>query len=273
MNQKKNDGYLEKSAKYKGFHYSVLSQEMFEYHHKTTFDMMKIIIDIFHKNNIKYIIVGGTLLGAYTRKTFIPWDDDVDISVFEDDYEKAINCLIKGLPSDYVVQCKQTDENYYLGWTKVRDKNSHVYPDAPVFKENGVWVDIYKLSFIKKKQYPYFVAKENYEYVKRRFACGGLTKREYKIRNKKNHLLLKVVMEKVRSLFNLDQSKGFLIHSASKIFIKYEWMFPLQLYVFNGLDVYSLNRADLYLIEHYGSDYGIFPPEEKRRVGINKIEY
>ena len=88
------EGYLQKSRTYKGFHYSVLKPEMLDYLHRRTLEMMKDILSVFEKNNIRYAICGGTLLGAATTGKFIPWDDDFDVCVFEEDYDKMVQLLI-----------------------------------------------------------------------------------------------------------------------------------------------------------------------------------
>lgn len=86
--------YLQKSRAYKGFHYSVLKPEMLDYIHKRTLEMMKDILLIFEENNIRYAICGGTLLGAVTTGKFIPWDDDFDVCVFDEDYDRMKELLI-----------------------------------------------------------------------------------------------------------------------------------------------------------------------------------
>ena len=269
----KAPGYLAKSKVYKGFHYSVLSHEMYDYHHSTTFRMMKEIVSIFEKHQIKYTLVGGTLLGAVTLHDFIPWDDDVDIAVFEQDYEAAMQHLQAELSPQFVLQCNETEPNYYLGWAKVRDRASHVYPDAPLYKENGVWVDVYKLSLMRKKDYDFNVAKENFDYVIRRYKKGGLTKAELTSRIKKGHLKSAVFWAWVRRLFARQTGKIYMIRSASKIAIDAESVFPLQRIVFRDLEVNAIRDADGYLKEHYGESYGVFPPDSDRRVGINRIEF
>jgi len=53
--------------------------------------LFKIVKDILEKNDITYWIQGGTLIGAVRNKGIIPWDDDVDISIFEKDAQKLVN--------------------------------------------------------------------------------------------------------------------------------------------------------------------------------------
>ncbi len=65
---------------------------------------------------------------------------------------------------------------------KVRDQRSHTYPDASKFKENGVWIDLYKIVKSKAAYVPVMVAQEAIDYLNRRFDAGGLTKEEYESR-------------------------------------------------------------------------------------------
>ena len=164
--------YLEKSKAYKGFHYSALDPDRMKYLHRRTLEMMRCVVSIFNENNIRYMVCGGTLLGAVNGGHFIPWDDDVDLCVPEEDYDRAMDCLLRDLDGEMELQCYETDPNYYLGWNKVRDKGSHCYPDAPKFKRNGVWIDIYKLIKTEKTKVLYLRAKEDIEYLKRRLKGG-----------------------------------------------------------------------------------------------------
>ena len=165
--------YLQKSKQYKGFHYSVLSPEMLQYLHNKTLEMLKVIIPIFDANNIRYFICGGTLLGAVTTGHFIPWDDDLDICVLDEDYEKMRSILLHGLPDWMLFQCKETEPHYYHGWIKVRDRYSEVNPAEPTYSCNGVWIDLYKLTRTKIKEVSYRIQKEHINYLFRRKLGGG----------------------------------------------------------------------------------------------------
>lgn len=275
--------YLQKSRAYKGYHYSVLEPSAIDYLHKRTVEMFKQMKRIFDYNNIRYMICGGTLLGAITSGRFIPWDDDFDVCIFEEDYERAVACLTdkeNGLTDGVVLQCVETDPNYYLGWMKIRDRRSHVYPDAPKFIENGVWIDLYKIVKRKAVDVPVLVAEEAIEYLKRRLSVGGLTLEEYDIRIHDGQLMehletAKRIREK-EILLTHDEfttRNVYVIWSASKIMLEEKWIEPLRVVTFEGIEVTTFGNAEAYLEQHYGDSYSELPPDEMRRVGIAKITW
>lgn len=273
----KKEGYLQKSRAYKGFHYSVLRQDQIQYLHDRTLEMMKIIIPILQKHDIKYMICGGTLLGAATTGKFIPWDDDFDVCVFQEDYNRMIDILIKEIPEvggkNIVVQCSKTEPHYYLDWIKIRDTRSHVYPDIPNYKDNGVWIDIYKLVPAKDKNVEYIIAKGHLDYNRRRYEQGGLTKEQYYERIKQNNLKSNVYKAKIKSFFKPYKEDVCIIWSASKVFLKQEWILPLKEFTFEGITMTSFGKAEKYLTQHYGDEYELLPKDELRRVGINNIDF
>lgn len=122
-------------------------------------DMIKDIDIICRKNNIQYILFSGTALGAVRHQGFIPWDDDLDIAIMREDYDKLIDCLNHDLPKKYVFQCFDNDPRYLAPYPaiKVRLKDTYL-EEKNVFLKNkcyectGVFIDIFVLNYVSENK-------------------------------------------------------------------------------------------------------------------------
>jgi len=89
-------------------------------------EILKEIVAICDANSVKYYMIGGTFLGAIRHKGFIPWDDDIDIAMPRDDYEKFLNIANSKLPEHIKVENFITNPKYQYYITRVQNINTKV---------------------------------------------------------------------------------------------------------------------------------------------------
>lgn len=115
-------------------------------HQLRMLEMLKYIDDVCKRHDIKYWLCSGTLLGAVRHGGFIPWDDDVDIEMLREDYEKFVKVMDQEPKTDYVLQTHKTDFNYFAPYGKVRDLHSEIKEcntNDLYYKYHGVYIDVF----------------------------------------------------------------------------------------------------------------------------------
>lgn len=107
-------------------------------------------IDCFcHKYELKYSIAYGTLLGAVRHGGFIPWDDDVDIMMPREDYERFKKLWAEDTPRGFILQDEDIGNTYVNTFMKVRKDHTtflQFESERNVPYQNGVFVDIFPLD-------------------------------------------------------------------------------------------------------------------------------
>ncbi|MDE7154153.1 MAG: LicD family protein [Muribaculaceae bacterium] len=111
-------------------------------------DILKTTVAILDRHDIPYFISYGTCIGAIRHNGFIPWDDDIDISLFRKDYENARVILQKELPEHYIYCDRFTEEEFPYNFGKVRRKNTAFVHggDAHLNISHGIYIDIFPLD-------------------------------------------------------------------------------------------------------------------------------
>lgn len=112
-------------------------------------DILKNVANFCDVNHLRYNLGGGTLLGAVRHKGFIPWDDDIDISMPRPDYMKFIE-KYNGSSENYFVKSIENDGSYIYTNAKVYDKRTYL-KDFLVSKSlsySGVHIDIFPVDGI-----------------------------------------------------------------------------------------------------------------------------
>lgn len=110
-------------------------------------EMLIDIDDICTKNNLYYILCGGTALGAVRHNGFIPWDDDVDIFMTRESYNKFLTIYEKKLKNKYTLHSPETTPELGIPLAQI-SLNGTIYKThlAPERKNPGIFVDIFILE-------------------------------------------------------------------------------------------------------------------------------
>lgn len=126
----------------------------------TELSILKSLITLFSDYDIKYYILGGTLLGAVRHKGFIPWDDDIDLGLPRHDYETFLSISDEILPDHLKIRNFYSDVSYKKYFSKIEDTR------YPIITEDGekihAWVDIFPLdgmpsNFFQRKTHCFFL--------------------------------------------------------------------------------------------------------------------
>ena len=244
-------------------------------------DMLSEFVRICDKHGIKYFVQGGTLLGTVRHGGFIPWDDDVDVSLHRDDYEKFIAVAQKELPDYYFLQTKDTDPEYPNNFAKIRDsRTTFIESSAKKLNINhGAYIDIFPLD-----NYPSGKKAKVYE-LKKKLLTQRIYKAFYmphmsfiaKIITMITMILfpsLRGAVDKREKLFKSVPYSDRVVNNSGawldKEIIPREWVQDTIQMEFEGIKVNVSDKFDEWLTYVYG-DYMSLPPENER-VGHHYVD-
>lgn len=241
-------------------------------------EILKEIDRICEKYDIKYSIMYGTLLGAVRHKGFIPWDDDCDIFMLREEYEKFETVCQKDLSEKFFLQNKRSDKYCRSKVVKIRDLHSKIIEMEEHENEKycqGLFVDIFIFDYYQygnqlckfmnigrelkkfRKNYP----KKS---IKRSLVGLGILI-PYGIHwiFKKMMIFISVLWRKNKMFKHIDMEVQLLDEYKFCNFNK-DLIFPLEkTYEFEGNLFYGPKNYDYVLKAIYGN-YMEIPPVEKR---------
>ena len=224
------------------------------------FEMAVVIKQIFERNKIRYVIEYGSLLGAVRHGGFIPWDDDFDYVVFEDDYEKASEALRRELPHKYILHDVLSDPAYFYSFSKVRHLRSIAIEDGYTdhLKFKGISIDLFKGKIEKNNQF----ARRLFLATSHRQSHGQ------KFRERKTLLeLIKLSLCSLKVCYyrflHYITPKVAYFHKTpdtDQYFIPLEKYLPTSVVRFNGVDFPAPRDPEYVLTDRYG-DWTRYPKE------------
>lgn len=117
-------------------------------------------IRICEKNNLRYYMLGGTLLGAIRHKGFIPWDDDVDFAMPRSDYERLLELPDKEFGKEFKIVNYENDSKYRYPWARINTHNIKIINHmANIPREEYAWIDIIPLDGFPDSKIKRFIHK------------------------------------------------------------------------------------------------------------------
>ena len=115
------------------------------------------ILIAFHQfcieHNIKYSLAGGTLIGAIRHKGFIPWDDDIDVYLLREDYEKLNAAFPSAFNDKFILVTRERDCKWNRAYGKLYDSRTVMKEHAlNTYKQLGVGIDVFPIDDVPDEQ-------------------------------------------------------------------------------------------------------------------------
>ncbi|MDX1837744.1 LicD family protein [Legionella taurinensis] len=236
-------------------------------------EMLKVVDDICQQHELDYWLEGGTLLGAVRHQGFIPWDDDMDISMPRESYDQFLRLAPALLPEHLWLQTAQTDPGYYnlAVPLKIRDKDSrfiewHERGNEPYHQ--GIFIDVFVYDHmpanpVKRKLYKW-LAKKTVRLSRHKYCplpLGGHP-RLYELLGQliPKHWLDSLLQGIIRQA-NASKSpySGYGFDCVNSNLLPLTAIYPLKRARFESAEFNIINQAEAILTQLYG-DYLTLPP-------------
>ena len=208
--------------------------------------LLAILDFVCRKNNLRYWMDSGTLLGAVRHGGFIPWDDDVDVCMPREDYDRACAILHEAL-AEYGIEAveKKTEPMARIG---IGYKH----------EQTGIWIDIFPVDGCRVKlgggaeealKHNIAVYRKRYLRIKDRYP-------QDRIREVKENLISEMCgIPEAKSVFYTPEFIGYFLGWNC------EDIFPLKELAFEQFSFPAPCNVDAYLRELYGAGYMEFPKD------------
>ena len=234
--------------------------------------MLEMLIEfdaICNKYHLTYWLDSGTLLGAVRHQGFIPWDDDIDISMPLEDYEKFAEIASSEISENIFFQHTPSDKTFPFDYLKLRSNKAQIIEfheeGQNISYHQGVFVDIFPMLTMQNNSFNKCYYKNAFKLIRlfsakslhltflRNLLVKSLEKMHQGWDKAENKVIYSGKMPDVASLF--DENK----------------IFPLEKMLFEGKEFFVPKDAKHYLENIYSFDFMELPPEDKRVVHASQM--
>jgi lipopolysaccharide cholinephosphotransferase len=113
-------------------------------------DLLMQLLEVCKKNGLRCWVADGTLLGAVRHQGFIPWDDDIDVCMLREDYDKLLALGPDTFRHPYFLQTGYTDKHYYRGHAQLRNTQTTAIRPSDSYRpfNQGIFIDIFPLDAV-----------------------------------------------------------------------------------------------------------------------------
>lgn len=265
--------------------------------HKISMEILCDVIELCKKHNLKYFAIAGTALGTVKYKGFIPWDDDIDIGMLREDYNKFIEIAKKELPKKLFLQNFHTEYDTPFYYSKIRNKETKFiekyYDKLNINK--GIFIDIFPIDNIPDNK-----ILQNIQYIKSKIISNifiSTSISEISSNNKSSKYMIKKLIRKFMNKIFKNANKEKIFYMLEKELTKYNkkktkrigrvneneiikinYIYPLKQLEFEGIKINVPGNYHEYLKNRFG-DYMKTPKEEDKRnhnplkIKVNGVEY
>lgn len=250
--------------------------------HNQVLDILQEIDRICRKHNLTYFLSAGTALGAIRHKGFIPWDDDADIGMLREDYNRFRKIVQSELGNAYYYQTMGKGSSFYRNFDQVGKNNSAfvLYNMKDLNIHHGIHVDIFPFDYVSEDE------RRRTEHVKevqkyRTLLFNKLVPHVINTKNLWKRLIinreyyrmkfipLRSLQERMEGTLTQHLGKeeqyvaDLLTHYKKIMYFRKSDILPVKYIEFEGMKLPVPNNLDAYLTMMYG-DYMTPPPEGKR---------
>lgn len=204
--------------------------------------ILKDFIDFCEENKLNYYIYGGSLLGAIRHQGFIPWDDDIDIIMFRDDYEEFKRIFLSNKNDKYELLSHECHDDYFFLFSKLMLKTTKFeewWVDQVTFNV-GINIDIFVLDYVSDNDIRCFIETKFCRLLDRLLTISVLKLKGYP----KHIQLMSNVIRVFLNLLGFDSKK--IINCCLKLLNKYHDTNRV-------CDMSALHHPQIYNVNDFGN--------------------